>query len=151
MQFDASTVDTTPDTVPLDWYPVVITEADERQNSKGTGRLIELAVTIINGQYANRKAREWISYKHDNSAAQEIGQKKLAKICKALNIPQLTDESLLIGGKLEARLGPDESYNGIFDYRAAEQVDAFAGMQSDIDQAGITEASTVTAANPWEK
>lgn len=151
MQFDATQVNTDPDTVPKAWYPVMITFVDERENSKGTGRLIELDVTILGGEYANRKAKTWISYVHSNAQAQEIGQKALAKICQALNIPQLTDENLLLNKKLEAMVGPDGSYNDVFDWRASEQMD-FTDMETEFS--GTSQPDPAPASenpNPWQK
>lgn len=134
MQFDATTVDLTSNSFKKDWYECFIAETDERENSKGTGRLLEIQFQVRNGPCAGRSAKIWISYVHDNPTAQEIGSKALAKICQAVNIPNLTQEQALVGKVLSVQLAPDGEYITALDYRASANVAdslSFDNLESD--------------------
>lgn len=131
--FQAEGVDTSDDfpAMPLDWYPVIITEVEDSPNAKANGRYLIVKVAITgNGQFAGATMRTWINYEHANDKCQELGIKALAKICQSVGIGQLTDTDHLINKTLDAKIGPqkDSTYNEIKDWRQSEQL-GFSDME----------------------
>lgn len=153
--FDPNGIDTSTPQITKDWYPCVITGAEESATKANTGSYVLVIVTIMSGAFSGWNSRDYINYRNPNPTAQEMGQKSLAKICNALGLPQLTDEQILIGQKLDCLIGPekDSDFSKIFDYRAAENAATDQGDFKDLesDFAGNTQAPAPTPApNPWQ-
>jgi hypothetical protein len=81
--------------IPKGTYQVLITESEIAPNKKGTGTNLTLKVVIQDGKYINRIVFDNLCVQHQNAVAQGIAQTKLAQICKALAIAELTDTSQL--------------------------------------------------------
>lgn len=103
LNFNASQVSpqTTPEPVDTAWYPVVITSAEEKPNSKNTGSYLELGFTIQGGQYANRVIKGRLNLKHPNPQTVEIAQGELSAICHVTGRMQLQHAQQLLGAPLQ--------------------------------------------------
>lgn len=103
LNFNASQVapQTQPEPVDTAWYPVLITSAEEKPNSKGTGSYLELGFTIQGGQFANRVVKGRLNLNNPNQQAVEIAQGELSAICHVTGRMQLQHESQLLGAALQ--------------------------------------------------
>ncbi len=151
LNFDASTVAPstgTPDPVPSGWYPVIIAQSGQKPTSNGDGMMLELEMTIIDGEYKGRKLFDRLNLKNKSEMAMQIAYETLSAICHATNVIQVKDSQQLHNIPLEvkAKLVPPEgnydAKNDVKGYRklqgAAAQPEAQGGFG---DQAGFGDQS----------
>lgn len=150
--FEATGVDTSDDfpSMPLDWYPVIITEVEDSPNAKATGRYLIVKVAVTgSGKFAGTTMRTWINYQNSGEKCQELGIKALAKLCQSVGIGTLTDTDHLINKTLDAKIGPqkDSSYDEIKDWRQSEQM-GFGDLEdASFAKNGAASQSSATAAS----
>lgn len=111
--FDSRSVDTSDKyaDLPRAWYRCIIDEVEEKENSKGTGRMLVITFQILNGPFEGRKIWHNINYEHNNSEAQEIGQRQLGQLMEACEI-----------GVLKTANGSDFA-DKVLDVRASQKED----------------------------
>jgi hypothetical protein len=80
--------------LPAGDFKVVILESAIKPTSKQTGTFLELELQVIEGQYANRKLWQRITYTNPSEKAQSIGRAQLSALCRAVGVmtPQDTSE-----------------------------------------------------------
>jgi hypothetical protein len=88
------------------WYPMVISEAENKEIQKG--QRLELVFTVDAGKAKGRKTFDGLNWKHDSSEAQRIGQEQLSAICHAVGVINLENDKQLVGKKLAVKLGIEE-------------------------------------------
>jgi len=107
--FDAETVKAMDGgLLPIGDYKVAITEAPLRETKAGNGTYLALAMQILDGPMQNRRLWDNISLKNPNELAVQIGEARLAEICKSVGILKPADSSELCHKPLMARVGQKE-------------------------------------------
>lgn len=151
--FSTTEIDTTDEfaSIPLDWYPVMITDAEDAANPKG-GRYLILTATIFgNSPFAGRTLKSWVNYEHSNAQCVEIAQKTIAKICEGIQLGRnMTDTDDILNKALEAKIGPqkDSTYDEIKDWRQAAQL-GFTDMEDPSFSATANATVNNNAAAAW--
>lgn len=129
INFDATTVapNASFDPLPAGWYNANITSSEMKPTKDGSGAYIQLELTILDGQYANRKVFDRLNVQNKSQVAQEIAYATLSSICHATGVIQVQDTSQLHGipmeVKLSVRAASDgyEAANDVKGYRASSQ------------------------------
>jgi hypothetical protein len=96
------------DLIPIGDYVAMIT-ASENKATKSGGEMLKLTVTIIEGQYKDRKVWAQLNLINANPKAVEIAQRELSSICHATNVLTLTDSAQLHNRPLVVKLGQERS------------------------------------------
>lgn len=92
-------------------YDVIVAKIDDKENSKGTGRLFAIEFEVVGGEYVRRKLFATINHTHENATAQNIGRRDFHSLCQACGMDgiddtdQLIDRVCVVGVKVEAGLG----------------------------------------------
>lgn len=123
--FDPSTVpddDRTFEVIPAGWQPMHVIEHDVQPTKDGKGQMIVLTWEIIDGPYAKRRIWQRINYINASAQAQEIGQRELGYITKALGTGPITTTEVLAFKPVIGRVGIDPAKDG---YEAKNKVTAF--------------------------
>ena len=129
INFDATTVEPNAsfDPLPAGWYNANITNSEMKPTKDGSGAYIQLELTILDGEYANRKVFDLLNVQNNSKVAQEIAYATLSSICHATGVIQVQDTSQLHGIPMEVKLsvraakdGYDAS-NNVNGYRASSQ------------------------------
>lgn len=141
INFDATTVapNASFDPLPAGWYNANITGSEMKPTKDGSGAYIQLELTILDGQYANRKVFDRLNVQNNSKVAQEIAYATLSSICHATGVIQVQDTSQLHGIPMEVKLSVRpasdgyEAANDVKGYRASSQG---AGGMSQAPQMG---------------
>ena len=129
INFDATTVapNASFDPLPAGWYNANITSSEMKPTKDGSGAYIQLELTILDGQYANRKVFDRLNVQNNSQVAQEIAYATLSSICHATGVIQVQDTSQLHGIPMEVKLSVRpasdgyEAANDVKGYRASSQ------------------------------
>jgi hypothetical protein len=86
--FDANKVEpATPfEAIPAGKYLAMITASEMKPNKAGNGRYLELAFTILEGQFANRQLWARLNLEIPHEIAARIAQSELSAICRAVGV-----------------------------------------------------------------
>ena len=130
--FDANKVEPTTvfDPIPAGKYLAMITASEMKPNKAGTGQFLELAFTIIEGEYKNRQLWARLNLENPNELAMKIAQGELSAICRAVGVMTPNDSvelhnlPLVIRVRCKKRKDNDEITNEIKGYA---QTDAVTG------------------------
>lgn len=108
-RFNAQEVDTTPrdmENLPNGIYDLEVTVAEVKPTSTGNGTMIKLTYSVIEPvAYANRLIFGNMNIENSNAQAQEIGQRELAQLCRALELPGIDDSDELRLKRFRAKVG----------------------------------------------
>lgn len=72
--------------LPAGDYTLEIVESDYAANSKGTGMLLKLKCQVVGGDHDGRPYYINLSLEHENSTAQDIGQRDFAAMRHAIGV-----------------------------------------------------------------
>lgn len=106
LQFDARQVapDQGFDTVPAGWYNVMVDESGIKPTKDGTGTLLNVRYTILDGQYQGRKIFGRFNIRNSNPTAQEIAYKQLSALAHAVGVLEIQDSEQLHGRPLKVKV-----------------------------------------------
>lgn len=139
LNFNAATVQPSQsfDPLPAGDYIAQITESSIKPTKAGTGMMLNLTWTVLDGQFANRKIFDRINVANQNPEAERIGQQQLSAICHAVGVLNLQDSNQLHGRpcKIKVKVRKDEQYG---DSNEVKGVSAVAG------------AAPAAAGAPWQ-
>jgi len=138
--------------LPADWYRCVITNAEEKPNSKRTGAYLELRIEVIDGQYQGRLVFDRLNLINPNSVAVDIARRSLASIAKAISV-DVKDSVELLDKPLMVKLAVRPAENG---YEASNEVKGYdaAGAVKSVGEglgAVAPAASNGSATPPWKR
>jgi hypothetical protein len=74
-------------------YVLQITESDVVDTKEGTGKLLKLTFEVFEGPMAKRRIWDQLNIQNASVQAQEIGQKQLSALIKALRLPTTPADS----------------------------------------------------------
>lgn len=115
-KFDATTVDTTQgdySTLPLGTYRLEVSASDVTATKSGTGTILKLTYDVLEPEeYKGRRIFANINIQNPNPTAQEIGQRELGSLCRAIDISSIenSDELHFIG--FTAKVGLEKKQEG---------------------------------------
>ena len=126
--FDANHVDpaTNFDPLPAGKYLVAITESEMKATKSGTGQYLQLAFTVLDGEYKNRVVWARLNLDNPNATAVKIAQAELSAICRAVGVMQPRDSvelhnlPLIITVKVKQRVDNNELTNEIKGYASRD-------------------------------
>lgn len=107
--------------VPAGWYNVIIEHSEVVPTAAGTGTILKLRYSIVDGEFKGRKIFGQLNIVNPSPMAQEIAQKQLSAICHAVNVIQCNDSQQLhnIPFKVKLKITP----GGIKDQNTGEKYD----------------------------
>ena len=112
------------DAVPAGKYVCRISATEIKENSKGTGRYLQLTLDVTEGEFRGRKLFDRLNLWNSNVQAKEIAEKTLSAICHAVGIlkvrnhEELRNKSVL--AKVALRNSPEYGeQNDVKGYEAA--------------------------------
>lgn len=94
LNFNATEVEPQSDfsPIPQGKYLVMAVDSTLVRNKKNTGDLLKMTYEVVEPQeYRGRKIFDNINVKHDNSQAEQIGQRQLSSICHAVGVLNIQD------------------------------------------------------------
>jgi hypothetical protein len=153
LNFDATSVEPqAPMTaLPKDRYNVNITDSEMKATAAGTGEYLQLELTVIDGQYANRKLWARLNLVNENKTAEDIARRELSAICHAVGVLRVTDSTELHGKPfavdvvVEKRKDTGEDTNRIKGYIQT------GSAPSAVPHTASKTAAPAKAAPPWAK
>tara|TARA_R110000803_G_scaffold28011_10_gene65139 strand:+ start:7173 stop:7682 length:510 start_codon:yes stop_codon:yes gene_type:complete len=92
------------DPLPDGWYDVRIDGTDLKPTKANNGEYLEIQMTVLGGQFANRKLWDRLTLKHPNETTTAIAARTLGDICRAVNITALQQTEELHGKPVRIRL-----------------------------------------------
>jgi hypothetical protein len=115
--------------LPEGWYKMLIESVEDKENKKGTGRYLKLALSVVGEKFKNRKVFDNLNYQHENEVAERIGKAKLKELCRAIgkDIATLKDEAELCNKTLFCKLsvrpesGQYAASNNVVQFKALEE------------------------------
>ena len=101
------------DFIPAGDYQVLIEKAEVKANKKNTGHYIEIAMSVLDGKFKNRKL--WFRPNIDNPSeiAVEISMRTLAALGQSIGVASITDTSQLLNKACTACVKVKDNYNEI--------------------------------------
>ena len=89
-------------------YKAIIVKDRIKDNKSGTGKVWNIKVQIVEGQYANELLNDYINITHKSAECQAIGQGTLRQICELTKQPYPpTNTDGMIGIPFGLKIGPD--------------------------------------------
>ena len=87
-EFDAREEDLSFPLIPNGPYKLALTESKIDPNNNQNGENLKLVIEVVDGEFQGRKIYENIVWAHEDSEqALQIGRKKFASLCLAVNVP----------------------------------------------------------------
>ena len=81
-------------------YQVEITDCNLGDNKQGTGKILKITYTILDGEYSRRKIFDNLNIINESQQAQAIANNALNGILKAIDIAKMTDTANLLRKEL---------------------------------------------------
>lgn len=157
-KFDATQHDTEQrgdyENLPDGNYLLEVSDADLKEDRSAGKSGIKITYDVIEpDDYKGRKVFGYINIEHPNVQAQEIGQKELASLCRAMSIDSVEDTDDLKFHSFTAKVGmgkpsKEKDANGVPTHAAKNEIKRFFYPdQGDVPQPEITGPVTRPAAN----
>lgn len=158
IQFDASNVAPADsfDCLPKGKYLCMAVASQIKPTKKGDGEYLEITFEVIDGQGKGRKVWERLNIRNANKKAEEISQRQLSALCRAVGVMNLQDTDQLhnIPVTLEIDVEQREGYdpqNRVKAYHAsgnAAPVASTAALRATAPTATAANSSTTPV---WKK
>lgn len=91
--------------IPVGEYTVIISASEMKDNAKGTGKYLQIIFDVVEGQYKGRKVFDILNIQNANETAQQIAQRALSSICRAVGVMHPTDSEELHNIPLLIKVG----------------------------------------------
>lgn len=106
LNFDANQVEPNAgfDVIPAGEYDAVIISSKVEPTKKGDGKLVNLELQILSGEFQNRKVFDRLNLWNPSQKAVEIARGTLSAICRAVNVLTPKDTSELHGKPLRVKV-----------------------------------------------
>lgn len=133
--------------LPAGWYSVTITEGDVKTTNAGTGTYIKIRYDVTGPTGQGRVVFGNINNKNPNPAAEDIGNKQLGELMRAVGLPRLEDTDQLIGKRLDIKLAIKSSEQ----YGEQNEVKGFRANGAAPSASAPASAPAASAKPPWAK
>lgn len=136
--------------IPAGSYIAQITDSSIKPTKSGTGTILNLTWTILDGQFANRKVFDRINVQNANPEAEKIGQRQLSSICHATGVMKLQDSNQLHGKpvKITVKIRQSAEWG---DSNEVKSYEAASGVSPASFASAPQSAAAASAAPPWAK
>lgn len=134
------------DPIPNSWYNVTIDDSEMKPTKDGKGAYLELRLSVVDGDYANRKVFTRLNLENANQVAQEIAYKQLSTICHAIGVIQVEDSSELHGKPFQAKVVVKPPQG---DYDASNEVKGYKAVDGGGTASTASSSSTASAKPGW--
>jgi len=137
--------------IPEGDYKLIIKTAAEKPSKNGQSLGLSLGFEVLDGQHKKRMVFSWLTLSSKSSeAAQSIGQRQLAELCRACGIERPKGAHVFVGRMLRATVGirvrDGKSDNTIARFLAKPDAQAQAQAQPEIKRT-IVHAPAVPTPN----
>jgi len=149
------TITTDFDPLPTDWYRAQVIESKLVQ--KDNGIQLDLTWEVLEGPFAKRRVwqREWAQ--HSSPSAQDIGQRMIRTLGKAMGMSVVDDDEKLRFKPVEIRVGLEKKEEGRAQRNEVKSARPINGMSAPVGGAAQTQgqnqstvgAATGSASRPW--
>ena len=97
LNFDANNVEPadTFDVLPKGKYLCMAVASEIKPTTNGTGEYLEITFEVLDGQGKSRKIWERLNIRNANKKAEEISQRQLSALCRAVGVLNLQDSNQL--------------------------------------------------------
>jgi len=122
------------DPIPSGWYNASISDTTMKPTQKPGGQMLQVELTILDGEFAGRKVWDRLNLVNENATAVQIGYETLSAICHAtgvINIQQSTAELHGIPLKVKVKLRGAETGADGKAYDATNEVKGYDHIKSD--------------------
>lgn len=152
--FDPTAHDTTQaefGTLPLGIYKLEVSASDVTPTKAGTGTILKLTYDVVEPEeYKGKRIFGNMNLENPNAVAQQIGQKELASLCRAIGLSDLSDSEELHFHAFTAKVGLEKPQEG---YAQRNRIVRFYFPdQGDVPEPAVDEnqpaAAPAAAANP---
>ena len=111
LNFDAKTVEPNApfEVIPAGEYDVIIVASKVETTKKGDGRLVNLELQILSGEFQNRKLFDRLNLWNPSEMAVKIARGTLSAICRAVNVLTPRDTAELHGKPLRVKVTVSDS------------------------------------------
>lgn len=101
IQMDANVQESTGEftVIPAGKYRACLVSDQLRDNSAGTGKILEVKIQIMEGQFAGEVLTDYINITNASPKAQAIGQGTLKRICNLCGVPYPPQDTAGLMGK----------------------------------------------------
>lgn len=82
--------------IPPGKYPALVEKAEVKSTKAGNGHYVELTLSILDGQYKNRKLFDRINIDNPSQECVSIGLRSLAALGQAIGLTSISDTSQLL-------------------------------------------------------
>jgi hypothetical protein len=133
-------------------YTLIITEGEMKTTQKG-GQMLTLTTQVVDGPHKGRKIWDNLNIINATPASQEMAERKLGCICKALGIGGVNDPSELYNVPFKAEVHTEIGTNGYSDKNRLKSVDPqpLGGGITPAPQVQAAPQAVATSAAPWAK
>lgn len=153
-KFDATKVDTDSqpeyENLPDGIYSLEVIQSEVMPTSKGDGTILKLRYSVVEPeQYKGRLIFGNITLENPNASAQEIGQRQLGSLCRAIGLSEIEDSEELHFKQFTAKVGLSkrrEAGGNVYEPRN-ELKKWFYPDSDDIPAIGVTAITTPKPAN----
>jgi hypothetical protein len=129
-------------------YRLEVIQSEVKPTSKGDGTLLSLRYSVIEPEeLKGRLIFGNITLENPNATAQEIGQKQLASLCRAIGVSEISDSDELHFQGFVAKVGLSKARTvGTKTYEPRNEVKRYYFPDSDdAPEIGVTAAAAPTA------
>ena len=91
--------------LPVGNYTVVITQSEMKPTKTGNGQYLQLTLQVVEGEFKNRLIFDRLNIQNANEVAQQIAQKALSSICRAVGVMHPKDSEELHDKPFSVKIG----------------------------------------------
>lgn len=132
LNFNANDVEpTTPfEPIPNDKYRAMVIESEIKPTKNGTGHYLQLVWEVLDGDFKGRRIWDRLNISNQNKQAEEIAQRTLSAICRAVGVMQVRDSQQLHQkpAYIKVVVKQDTGYEPRNDIKGYEPVDGAASI-----------------------
>jgi len=159
LNFDANNVEPAQsyDVLPKGKYLCMAVASQIKPTKKNNGEYLEITFEVIDGQGKGRKIWERLNIRNENKKAEEISQRKLSSLCRAVGVLNLSDTDQLhnipvvLDVDIEQREGYDPQ-NAIKSYTSSGSTAPVASNPALRSSAPAQAAAPAASGTPvWKK
>jgi len=126
--------------LPVGNYTVVITQSEMKPTKTGNGQYLQLTLQVVEGEYKNRLIFDRLNIQNTNEVAQQIAQKALSSICRAVGVMHPKDSEELHDKPFSVKIGIRPASG---EYGESNIVRGYSSLSSSPVKTG--------SGKPWEK
>jgi len=153
LNFDAESIEPLGnfEPIPLGEYLVVISSSEIKETKGGKGKYLQFTYDVVDGEYKNRKIFDRLNIVNESKPAQEMAQRALSAICRAVGIlhpknsEDLHDKPLIVKVGIRAAQGEYQASNVVKGYKKAD------GSPVSETTEEKTQQTKGKSKRPWEK